>query len=297
MASHTTPGTADSNLSKKERREAARAQALKIQEAERKSAARVRAVTIVSLLLVVALVISAVAFILANKKNESVEAGSTDSAQTESFAFGENAFTEKMPENVDEHGGISLGSGLKAGSENKDKPVVRIYFDYLCVHCNELEKQFGEELTRLADQGEITLVNYPVAIMGQGFSTQGAIADFYLAENAPQQYADFHNTVFTKLTEPFFENYQKDNETPLPSVDDMIDVAKEVGISDSTIEGLKKAFDDKKWQQLVTDSVEQFRNNQLTGTPTVVVNDKKVQNWNTSLFSAIKDAGGNVSDK
>lgn len=297
MASRTTPGTADSNLSKKERREAARAQALKIQEAERKSAARVRAVTIVSLLLVVALVISAVAFILANKKNESVEAGSTDSAQTESFAFGENAFTEKMPENVDEHGGISLGSGLKAGSENKDKPVVRIYFDYLCVHCNELEKQFGEELSRLADQGEITLVNYPVAIMGQDFSTQGAIADFYLAENAPQQYADFHNTVFTKLTEPFFENYKKDSETPLPSVDDMIDVAKEVGISDSTIDGLKKALDDKKWQQLVTDSVEQFRNNQLTGTPTVVVNHKKVQNWNTSLFSAIKDAGGNVSDK
>ncbi|WP_182049968.1 DsbA family protein [Changpingibacter yushuensis] len=289
MASRNTPGTASSNMTKEQRREAAREAAKRLQEEEARRAKRNLAWTITGVVVVLALVLGAVWLIVSSGKDSSAD-NATSSATGEpaftDFTFGDSQFTATLPENVDDMGGISVGSDLTAGSVNEGAPEVRIYFDYLCTHCNDLEAQFGEQLTQMAQDGEITLVYNPVAIMGQDFSSQSAAADFFLAANAPEQYIEFHNAVFSELSSAVFDG----SADALPTVDQMIGVAKEVGVPDDVVAELQSAVEDGTLDDFVSQATSQFTANGLTGTPSVIVDGQQLTNWNTALTTAISEA-------
>lgn len=283
--------SSNNRLSKADRHKAAREQVRALQaEAARRDRRNRLIVIVISAVLVVLL--GAIIYLIVSNKEEAQQArdiaageSATAMADTTSFAFGENAFKDALPKNVNEHGGISVGESLAAGTENAGKPNVQIYFDYLCVHCNELEKTFGAKLTDMAKKGEITLTYFPVDIMRQELSLKGAVADFYLAEHAPEQYLDFHNTVFEELSDPVFSKNAK-----LPTASDVLEIAKEVGVSDSVVSDLKKVLDDGSMDSLVEQATTQFQNNGLKGTPTVVVDNAIVNNWPDALIGAITTA-------
>ncbi|MCF2706988.1 thioredoxin domain-containing protein [Arcanobacterium haemolyticum] len=285
MASRNTPGTSGSNMTKAERLAAAREAARKLHEEEKRRAKRNRLLVIIASIVVVALVVAAVAVIVNSKDDAANSAGSSDAPQYTAFTVGDNALPSALPTNVDSMGGISVGSSLVAGSVNEGKPVVRVYFDYLCTHCNDLEAQYGETLSQMAKDGKITLVYQPVEIIGQKFSTIGAAADFFLAEHAPEQYVDFHNKVFADLSNPVFKK-----QADLPTLDDLLKVAKEVGVSDDVVADLKTTLENGSLDSLVEQATTQFTNNGLTGTPSVIINDQKLTNWNTALINAINEA-------
>lgn len=270
MASRNTPGTSGTNLTKQQRREQAREAARKLQEEEAKRTKRNRLLAIVASVLVVALIGTAVFFIVRSGNER------TKDEDWAAFQPAASVFTEGTPDNVNDQGGISVGSDLVAGTVNDGKPTVTIYFDYLCSYCNQLEGEYGEELTQMAKDGDITLVYQPVSILGQEFSDLGAAADFYLAANAPEQYLQFHNKVFTEVTEPLFA---KDADLPVPTTEDLLRVAKDVGVPDDVVSGLETVLADGSYQKWVDLAYEQFGANGLNGTPRVIIDDRELVNW------------------
>ncbi|MFT0849109.1 thioredoxin domain-containing protein [Actinomycetaceae bacterium L2_0104] len=270
MASRNTPGTSGSNLTKQQRREQAREAARKLQEEEAKRTRRNKLMAIIGSIVVVALVGTAIFFIVRSGKDQS---SGEDWADFEPAA---SVFTEGTPENVNDQGGISVGSNLVAGTENEGAPTVTIYFDYLCSYCNQLEGTYADELTQMAEDGDITLIYQPVSILGQEFSDLGAAADYYLAANAPEQYLEFHNTVFSEVTEPLFEEGAN---LPAPTAEDLLEVANEVGVPDDVVTGLEATLADGSYQKWVDLAYEQFGANGLNGTPRVIIDGRELVNW------------------
>ncbi len=270
MASRNTPGTSGSNLTKQERREQAREAARKLQEEEARRAKRNKLMAIIGSVVVVAIIATAIYFIVSSGNKRAQE---NDWAPFEPAA---SVFTEGTPENVNDQGGISVGSELVAGTENEGAPTVTIYFDYLCSYCNQLEASYAEELTQMAADGDITLIYQPVSILGQEFSDLGAAADFYIAANAPEQYLEFHNTVFSEVTQPLFE---QDASLPVPTTEDLLRVAQEVGVPDDVVTGLETTLADGSFQKWVDLAYEQFGANGLSGTPRAIIDGRELVNW------------------
>lgn len=294
MASRNTPGTAGSRMTKEQRREAAREAALRLREEEARRSKRNVIWVVTGVAVVLAIVVGAIWYIVSSSnKSDAGGNGSTSTAQYEDFAFGEKKFSTDLPKNVNEYGGISVGKELAAGTKNKDVPEVSIYFDYLCKFCNQLESDFGQYLTQLAQDGKITLTYYPVSILNQEFSTMGVMADYYIAENAPEQFTTFHNMVFSDLSEPVFES----SDPVAPTFDDLVAVAKKAGVPEDVISGMEKAISSGSMDSLVTDGAKQFTSNGLTGTPAVIIDGKKVANWPTALETAINEAATARSTK
>ncbi len=275
MASRNTPGTSGQNLTKQERLEQAREAARKLQQEEEKRAKRNKLLAIGGSLVLVAVIAVAVTLIV--RSGSSDKDSSSDGEWTD-FTRAASVFTaEDTPANVTDQGGITIGSSLKAGTVNEGAPEVTIYFDYLCHWCNLLEGDYAEDLTQMAKDGDITLVYQPVAIMGQDFSTQGAAADFFMAENAPEYYLDFHNTLFEEKTIPLFADDATDQ--TLPTVDDILSVAKEVGVPDDTVADLQTAINDGTYDATIQAAYEQWTANGQTGTPGVIINDRQLVDW------------------
>ncbi|MGO1591540.1 MAG: DsbA family protein [Ancrocorticia sp.] len=284
MASRNTPGTSGQNLTKQERREQAREAARKLQEQEAKRAKRNRILAIIGTIALVAVVGLAVWLIVRSGPDDTGSDG--DWAD---FNRAESVFTEDRPENVTDQGGITIGASGEAGSVNEGAPEVDIYFDYLCSWCNKLEGESGEELAQMAKDGEITLVYQPVSIMGQDFSDQSATADFFLAENAPEYYLDFHNELFLQKTNPLFEDGA---DQTLPTVDDIVEIAESVGIPDDTIADLKEAVETGAYDDTIASAYEQWTANGQTGTPGVIINDRQLADWTEGkLIQYAKQAG------
>ena len=250
--------------------EQAREAARKLQEEEAKRTRRNKLMAIIGSIVVVALIGTAIFFIVRSGKDQD---SGQDWAEFEPAA---SVFTEGTPENVNDQGGISVGSNLVAGTENEGAPTVTIYFDYLCSYCNQLESTYADELTQMAEDGDITLIYQPVSILGQKFSDLGAAADYYIAANAPEQYLEFHNTTFSEVTEPLFEESAN---LPVPTAEDLLEVAKEVGVPDDVVSGLEATLADDSYQKWVNFAHEQFGANGLDGTPRVIIDGRELVNW------------------
>lgn len=275
MASRNTPGTSGQNLTKQQRREQAREAARKLQEQEAKRATRNRILAIVGVIALVAVIAVAVVLIVRSGSNQD---DSSSDGEWADFNQAASVFTDDRPDNVNDQGGISIGSSLEAGSVNEGAPEVRIYFDYMCSWCNRLENEYGEDLTQMAKDGDITLIYQPVSIMGQDMSDMGATADFFLAENDPEHYLEFHNQLFFEKTNPLFLEEQSADQQ-LPTIDDIVEVAGEVGIDDDTIADLKDAVQQGSYDSTIQDAYDQWTANGQTGTPGVIINDRQLSDW------------------
>lgn len=181
--------------SKAERREAALAQALKLQEEQRRRERRTQATIIGSAVAGLLVVILAVFFIVRSSESP-VEAGIT-----------------KFPADVvvpsvsDAKGGISFGEGGGAGSTSgADAIPVDVYLDFMCPGCGGFERQNGAELKALSEDGTITLTLHTLSFLdsqsaGTAYSTRAASAFAYVAENAPNAAYDFQAGLFAQQPE------------------------------------------------------------------------------------------------
>ncbi len=268
MASRNTPGTSSAKLTKEERRKQAREAARQLQIEEAKRAKRNRILTIVGAIVALALVATAVYLVVSNGKKKELAAdwGTVNPAAS--------VFVDGTPGNVNDQGGVTFGSSLSAGSENEGAPVVQVYFDYLCVHCNTLESGHADELSQLAQEGKITLVLQPVGMM-RDFSKLATGALYYLAENAPEQALAFHNKVFSDLTAPLFEGGTTDD----PTAADLLRVAGEVGVPAETLAGLEGILGDGSYSGYGDLAYQQAQANGLSGTPHVIIDGHELMNW------------------
>ena len=260
--------TKEPQSSKADRREAARAQALKLQQEQVRREKRTRNVIIASVLVGLLLVVG-IGYAIMKSAGPTVPSGITE------FPAGVD-----VPSVSDDAGGISFGeSGVAGSTSGEDAPVVDVYLDYMCPLCGTFEDVNGAELEELSANGDITLVLHPVSILdaqsqGSSYSTRAAQAFAYVAEKAPAQALAFNAALFA--------NQPAEGTTGL-SNDEIAEIAKSVGVPDDVAAGIADGTYNKFVEALTEIA---FNNEKLLnangnfGTPTILINGERMtSNW------------------
>lgn len=249
-------------------------------------------VTTVSVILIAAIIFFAV-LLAKNTDTSGSPSEPTENSSTTSEP-NPNATLFNATERAEE--GISLGKELVARTHNEGATQIDIYFDYSCSHCNHLGNDYGTGLGEAAKAGDITLVYHPVAIMGTLFSYTGAGAELFVAENEPDKYFAFHELLHEKIMTPYMNGDLTD-----PSAQNIVDIAREAGVSEAQCETLLKELtdmedilrqnDQSRSTPLLTQVIEttnRFVEESMAatggaGTPTVYIDNVKSESWSTDI--------------
>ncbi|MDO4665285.1 MAG: thioredoxin domain-containing protein [Actinomycetaceae bacterium] len=183
----------------------------------------------------------------------------------------------KLPAYIaDSHGVTISGNGINKPQDGK--PKIDLYYDYTCIHCNELEDSIGDQLLKAADEGKINLTLKPVITTSAGapYGIYAAGAAMQIAAEQPDKFQAFHVAAFKKFEEAANGNQQiliDDKQAQ----DTVTQVAKSVGISDELIKKFDAGFArttmenwTKKWGDSGIVAKDQY------GTPMLVRDGKKV---------------------
>ncbi|WP_418275919.1 DsbA family protein [Isoptericola jiangsuensis] len=275
-----------SQQNKTERREAARAQALALQQQQAKKERRSRFIVFGALAAAIVALVAVAAVILigeAGKKN------------VEDIPLAEVA---TVPSTALETGGIPIGSDLVAGGENDGAPVVDIYVDYMCPVCGQFEDINAADVEAMASGGEATVVLHPVSILdrasnGAEYSTRSAAAAYWVADRAPEQFFAFHNALFANQPD---ENTEGMDDDELAAVAEGAGVPADVaaGIADGTA---RSTFGQYAYSLTLDASAnpDLANANGGFGTPTVMVDGTRFESWNQpgALLAAVQ--GGDAA--
>jgi len=277
---------------KAQRREAARAEALALREAQAKRDKRNRLITIGALvagLLVLVGVFLAVWIPAMNDRNQTIDAVTAG-----------NLSEVTNPATGNDTGGIPIGADGVAGTDNgADAVEVGVYLDYMCPICGQFEDINGESLDALREAGDVTVVLHPVSILdrasqGTQYSTRSASAVAYVADQAPEALNEFNALLFANQPA---ENTEGLTDQQLADFAEQAGASSEVAaaIADGTA---TETFAD--WAATATNLVtqdESLANPQSGGfgTPTITIDGERWDgNWSdpTALTSAVQAAQG-----
>ena len=176
------------NMTKAQRRDAARAEALALQKKQQSSEKRNRLIVLSVLGLAVVGLVVAVVMILNQGQKTPMER------------------VENVPAGVVQDTGIPVGADGAAGTSNEGAPTLDVYVDYMCPYCGAFEQVNGGDIEALREAGDVALVVHPVAILdraslGSEYSTRAASAAAWVADRAPEQFSAFHVALFANQPE------------------------------------------------------------------------------------------------
>jgi len=269
--------TNNPNMTKAERREAARAEALALREKEQARDKRNRVITL-SVLAVALVALGVVVWMI-------LQQGAKKNVDDIPLA------DATMPSTAQENGGIPVGADAAAGTTNDGAPVIDVYLDYMCPVCGQFEQVNAGSIDEMTAAGDATVVYHPISILdsqsqGTEYSTRAASAAAYVADQAPEAFPAFHAALFTNqpeegtegLTDEQLASYAEQAEAPA-------DVATAIG--DGTA---RETFGQYVFS--ATSTIQQDEG--FTGTPYVLVDGEVVQNWNdpAALQDAVTAAAG-----
>lgn len=205
------------------------------------------------------------------------------------------------PAILDENGGISVGAEGVAGTTGPEGAVeLATYIDYMCPACGTFEESNKAQIDALRGAGQLTLVIQPVAILngysqGTDYSTRAAAAAIYVAQNAPEQFLRFHESLFI--------NQPQENTRGLTNAE-LGDRALTVGVPAEVADKIKDdtAQDEYgEWVDAKTEAVandEALRSERGFSTPTLTLNGTKTDvPWNVEggLTQAVNAAKENAT--
>jgi len=151
-----------------------------------------------------------------------------------------------------------------------DGPVmIDIYEDFMCPICHEFETSSGATLKQMVADKRVTVRYHPIAILdrysnGTKYSTRAAAAA--AAAGAAGKFAEYHQVLF--------DNQPEENSNGLDNAK-LIDLGKSVGLTDAAF---GDAVNSGKYESWATKVTETASAKGVTGTPTVLVNGKQLQN-------------------
>jgi len=153
------------------------------------------------------------------------------------------------------------GADAEAG-----KPVkVVLYIDFICPVCKNFEAQYNETLTKLRDEGKITVEYRPLGFLDSrsttNYSSRAANAAACVVNESPEKYSDFVNALFDK---------QPAEGGAGLSDDDLKKLATEVGAKN-----IDSCVDQKTYRPSVKYATQEAAAIGVSGTPTVIVDGKQ----------------------
>ena len=268
----------DGRLSKNEKREAAREKAKVLREEQKKKDRRTKFILQGSIILASLAIIAVVALVIINSIKP-VGPGPLNMA-SDGIQISQGFIATETP---------ALESGEDPVPNERAEGVldIQMYVDYLCPICGQFEETNGPYITSLLENGGTTVEIHPIAILdrlsqGTKYSTRAANAAACVANYSPNQYYDFHNGLFA--------NQPAENTTGL-SDDELVALT-----ADAKVENADKIADCIKGQNFkawVGNSTARALNgpipnsnvDQVTGTPTVIVNGVKYEGSISDLAS------------
>ncbi|MFE5310508.1 DsbA family protein [Isoptericola sp. NPDC056605] len=276
--------TKNPNMTKAQRRDAARAEALALREKEQQRDRRNRIITL-SVLGVALVALGVVVWMI-------LQQGAKNNVDDVPLA------EVTMPSTAQENGGIPVGADNAAGTTNDDAPVVDVYLDYMCPVCGQFEQTNAADIDEMVAAGDATVVYHPVSILdrlsaGTDYSTRAASAAAYVADKAPDAFPAFHAALFTNQPA---ENTEGLSDEQLGSYAEEAGAPADVAtaIEDGTARQTFGQYVHSATQDATSDEALQNPQSKSFGTPTVLVGGERFDNWGTqgAIGEAVTAAAG-----
>ncbi|GAB2467617.1 DsbA family protein [Xylanimonas ulmi] len=277
------------NLSKAQRREAARAQALALKKKQEAADRRARLITMSVLGVVVVALLAVVAFLFIRDHRENAANAVDDIALSE---------VQNVPSAARADGGIPVAADRSAGGAPTDGvPEVGIYFDYMCPICGQFEDLNKDTLEGFLADGTANVVMFPVSILdrvsqGTAYSTRAASAAAWVADQAPANFLDFHEALFAN---------EPEEQTAGHTDAEIADLARGAGVPDLVADAIASGEARRTFGQWVFSATNAATANSALvnpqsggfGTPTITIDGERWDgNWTdpTALPQAVADA-------
>jgi protein-disulfide isomerase len=185
--------------------------------------------------------------------------------------------TQRADEYTAPPGAVANDAGIPIG----DGPVtVDVYADFLCPACRQFEQQVGPTLDQLVDDGRITLVYHPVAILDRlsddAYSTRSSAASGCAAAGGK----------FSEYAAALFERQPAEGGPGL-SDEQLIAIGGEVGLDTATFGQCVRDGTYRNWPAHVTDEAGRAG---VSGTPTVMVGGQTVGRSEQEITAAVDAA-------
>lgn len=279
-----------SNLTKAQRREAARAEALALKQKQDARDRRNRLITLSALGVAVLALAGVFVFVLMQGNERSARFDFDDVPLAE---------VQQTPATAQEDGGIPVGADGAAGTTTDGAPTVGVYFDYMCPICGQFEDANGQSVDQMIENGDATVQFHPVSILdrasaGSNYSTRAAAAAAWVADEAPEQFLAFHDAMFA--------NQPAENTEGL-SDEEIADLAVQAGVPQSVADGITDGTAVETYGQWVYSASQEASDNTALhnpqsnafGTPTLTLDGQRWDgNWTdpTALTTAVAQASG-----
>ena len=146
------------------------------------------------------------------------------------------------------------------------KPVkVVLYIDFICPVCKNFETQYNETLTKLRNEGTITVEYRPLGFLDTrsttNYSSRAANAAACVVNESPEKYADFVNMLFEKQ--------------PAEGSAGISDADLKKMATDLGAKSIDTCVDGKTYRPWVKYTTQQASSIGVSGTPTVLVEGKQ----------------------
>lgn len=165
-----------------------------------------------------------------------------------------------------------VGILVDKGKAKPGVPKVAIYLDYQCPSCRALEAYFGAEFEKLAASGEISLqyntMTFLDVKLGNNSSTRAAIAA--ACADTVGKYAPYHDQTY--LNQPLQEGAGYTEQQI------RVDIPAAAGITGDNLVKFQQCYDSRATADYVKGTDEAATKAGITGTPTITVNGKTVDN-------------------
>ena len=246
-------------LTRDQQREAARAKAKAMREAQKKAASTKKIAIIAGSVIASAAVIVLVIWAIIGTANQTIDESKGPST----------AFTNR---------GITIGAGLEvatsAASINKEVPTIIIYQDLQCPACRAFEEPNMPQILELVKAGKYNLEVHPIGMLDGAslneYSSRAGSALLCVADTEPSKFLDYNKALYAN---------QPQEQSFGPDSNQLADLAKSVGVTQS---GTLDCIKGDKWANWVKNSYKLASQGLPTGstpatvdfpgTPAIIVN-------------------------
>lgn len=162
------------------------------------------------------------------------------------------------------------GTVITYGSPDA-KHTLKIYEDPRCPYCAQFEQTDGETVRKLADEGRFKVEYHFATFLDDSLGGQGskrALAALGAAVNeGPDKFLDFHQVLYA--------NHPDEQDDAYASTSHLLDLAGQVdGLRGPAFDKAVKDLTYLPWVKKVSAD---FDRSGVTGTPTVLLNDRKLE--------------------
>lgn len=151
----------------------------------------------------------------------------------------------------------------------EDAPITVVEFgDYQCPHCGDFEFQSKPQLKKnFIDTGQVKFyfINFPVT--GPG-ANQAAVASECVYQEDPDQFWDYHNTVFQNQGQAQGQM----------NTDFLMEMARQ-STEGLDYEGLRSCIENRETMDKVKADQQEGQKNGVSSTPTIYMNGEQIRNW------------------